>query len=73
MWQLQEVILQKVHLSVEKELSILMPWYIESEAKQSCPLGIPSNNQGRVSYLRGAGSILTDRRAWRVVQENQMR
>lgn len=72
MWQLQEAFLPKVHISLEKELPILMPWYFESSSKQPCSLGIPLNHQSCVSYMRRIGPFFSDRRAWRMVQKDQM-
>lgn len=72
MWQLQEAFLPKVHLSLEKELSVLMPWYFESSSKQPCSLGIPLNHQSCMSYMWRIGPFFSDWRAWRMVQKDQM-
>ena len=49
--QLQETFLPKVHLSVEKKLPLLVPWYFESSSEQPCPIRIPPNHKSSVSHM----------------------
>lgn len=72
MRQLQEAILQGLHLTVAEELSVPVSRPAASKAMLAHPQGIHPDPTDIVPLLRRARPVLLDPRPRRVVQEGQV-